>query len=488
MPGPRRNNTHALFFPCVALILLGTVLFSGCELLGDDPTPGFDEVDVISYDQHIQPIFDQRCASCHAEDAPDAGLRLDGWTWLIQGSNRGEAIIPFSADDSRMINMLNPVVPYPHPVDVGKQRVSEEEFGLLKRWIDEGAIGPLESSPFASSINLLYVTHEAEPAVSIIDTDAWLVVRKVHLEDFGFSSRARAHHVAVEPDGSFWSGSVGSTESSDAQGVLKFNRQNELAGQYQTQNPGRIVLHPLQDVLYVSRTLTSSDPRSILELRRSDLLALEIPVTFAGAHSLAIRPFGDYLFSSSADVDQMMIINLNNLDVQFHDIQGVKQGFSQFAISPDGSRMWGAGTQSNSIALFDISNPNLVVQRQSMFLGASPLDLTFLPNGSSLYVTVPNADKVSVLNTSLEMIDQEITHDGVQGPAGIATTENGHYIFVSNRNQLGAYPARYPMGEPLPPGTVVIIETSTNQVVKVLEVGPEPGLMGSRFVVPTFTN
>lgn len=58
-------------------------LFSGCELLGDDPTPGITDVEVIAYDQHIHTIFDSRCVSCHGASSPSAGLRLDGWTHLI---------------------------------------------------------------------------------------------------------------------------------------------------------------------------------------------------------------------------------------------------------------------------------------------------------------------------------------------------------------------------------------------------------------------
>lgn len=488
MPQADQIKFPSWIFSITGVAILAMIFATGCELLGDDPTPGIGDVDVISYQNHIQSIFDQRCTSCHGEVTPDVGLRLDGWTWLIQGSDFGEAIIPFSGDESLMIKMLDPSGPNPHPLDVGRDRLSEDEFGLLKRWVNEGAVGPLGSSPFASSLNLLYVTHESSPVITVMDTDAWLVVRRVDLEDFGFTSRARAHHVAVEPDGSFWYVSVGSLASSDAQGILKFNRQNELVGQYQTDNPGLIALHPNQDAMYVSRTQTSSDPRSLLELRRSDMLAVDIPVTFAAPHALAIRPFGDFLFSSSIDVDLMMIVSLANLDVQYYDIQGVKQEFNQFAISPDGSRMWGVGSKSNSVSLFDISDPNNIVQRQSIQVGGSPRDLTFVPDGSSLYVTVPDANRVIMLNANLGVVDAIVTDPGIQGPAGIATSSDGKYIFVSNQNLSGAYPARHSVGNVSSPGLVSIIDTSTNKVVKVVEVSPEAGLMGSRFVVPTFVN
>ncbi len=78
----------------------------GCELLGDDPTPGIGNVEEIAYQDHIQPIFDNRCAACHGGDRVEAGLRLESWPSLIQGSDFGEAIIPFSPGQSLMIKLL----------------------------------------------------------------------------------------------------------------------------------------------------------------------------------------------------------------------------------------------------------------------------------------------------------------------------------------------------------------------------------------------
>jgi hypothetical protein len=65
----------------------------------------------------------------------------------------------------------------------------------------------------------------------------------------------------------------------------------------------------------VSQNLNTSEPQSLVELRRSDMLALEIPTTFAGNHAFVIRPFGDFLSSSSVDIDQMVIVDLSSLEV-----------------------------------------------------------------------------------------------------------------------------------------------------------------------------
>ena len=460
---------------------------AGCELIGDDPTPGVSDVTDIKYEEHIQAIFNQRCVSCHAGQNPSAGLRLEGWTWLIQGSDFGEAIIPFSSEDSRMVKMLTSTSITPHPKDVGKSTLTDDEIGLLKRWIDEGAVGPLGASPFASSLNLLYVTHESSPKITVFDTDAWLVVRSLDLQDYGFSDRARAYHVAVEPDGSYFYVSIGSARASDKQVVAKFNRQNQLLAQYEMPNPGLLALHPNQNVLYVSRTAESSDPRSLVELRRTDFLPLHIPMSFAGNRALAMRPFGDFLYTSSMDVDQLAIVDLSNLTVAYVDITGIRQGFNQFAVGPAGNRMWGTGVFSNTVTLFDISNPSKIVQRQSLFTDGSPFDLTFIPNGSKVYVTVPTGNRIKVINTILELVEADIQHQGLQEPLGISTTQSGAYVFVSSRNQGGIYQARRVFEGEGAPGTISVIDTATDKVIKVIEVGSKPGTMGSRIVVPTFT-
>ena len=475
------GNYASVFAGCLALLF-----FSGCELLGDDPTPGVRDVEVISYETHIQSIFDARCTSCHGPDRSRAGLRLDDWSQLIQGSEFGEAIIPFSGTDSRLVKLVNPASNYAHPDNVGKEKLSSDEFELLKRWIDEGAVGPLGSSPFSSSLNLIYIAHDSEPTVTVVDSDAWLVVRRIHLEDYGFSNRARVHHVAVEPDGSFWYASIGSPRQEDVQTIAKFNRFNELIGKYDTLQPGLIALHPTQDVLYVSRLATSTSERSLLEIRRSDLAAVKVPISFASDHALAVGPSGDYLFSASIDVDQMSIVNLANLEVSYFDIKGVKHGFGQFAISPDGTRMWGAGIESKTVTLFDISNPLAVVQRQSLNVPGRPLALTFLPDASRVYITVPDGNRVSIVNTWLDLIESEIKHAAIQEPTGIATSVDGSYIFVTNRNSQGNFAPRHLFEGDTLPGTMVVIDTATETVVKAIELASQPGLIGSRVVVPTF--
>ena len=56
----------------------------------------------------------------------------------------------------------------------------------------------------AAALALLYVCNQNDATVSVIDLTTNKVVRTIDLTTLGFSKNAKPHHVAVEPDGSFW--------------------------------------------------------------------------------------------------------------------------------------------------------------------------------------------------------------------------------------------------------------------------------------------
>ncbi|MBT4052784.1 MAG: hypothetical protein HOE73_06810 [Bacteroidetes Order II. Incertae sedis bacterium] len=473
---------RSFFITLVFGVLLATVLVSGCDLLGDDLTPSIGNVDVIGFEPHIQPILDRQCASCHGGSRPRAGLSLEGWTQLIQGSEFGEVVIPFASEDSRMIQKLKRVGDDTHPFDQGKDRLSEDEVNLLTRWVDEGAIGPLGAVPFSNSINLAYIAHADEPYVSVLDMDAFVVVRRLDLTQHGFSERARVHHVAVEPDGAFWYASVGSYRIGDLEGVVKFNRDNGFVAQYEMDDPGLIALNPSEDAMIVSREFRSDGgPKNMIELRRSDLVAVQIPVSFEASHALAVRPQADYAFSASMAADQIVIVDLANLVVQYYPVAGVSHSFRDFAMAPNGRKMCGTGVTSGAVTLLSVSNPPHIQQRQSLNVGRDPHYLTYLPDASKVYVTVTGEDKVAVLDAYQEIIDKTITHPALKEPTGIVTSSDGRYVFVASKNTLGDFEGRDAVYGQKPPGTVVVIDTAQNEVVKVIEVGPGATTIGTRF-------
>ncbi|MEZ6121163.1 MAG: c-type cytochrome domain-containing protein [Pirellulaceae bacterium] len=110
------------------------------------------------FEQHVRPLLSSRCWDCHAEDVAESGLRMDSRQALLLGGERGPALKPGDAAGSLMILAVE------HgEADLQMpegDKLSAQEIGVLKKWIDEGAVWPnspeyvAESSKEAASGSL----------------------------------------------------------------------------------------------------------------------------------------------------------------------------------------------------------------------------------------------------------------------------------------------------------------------------------------------
>jgi WD40 repeat protein len=91
--------------------------------------------------KHIAPIFRKYCSACHNAKEAEGGLVLDDYAKLLQGGKRGAALVPKSAERSRMILMLTGKSKPSMPPE-GNDPPKAEEIALLRAWIDAGAKGP----------------------------------------------------------------------------------------------------------------------------------------------------------------------------------------------------------------------------------------------------------------------------------------------------------------------------------------------------------
>ena len=91
----------------------------------------------VDYKQDIQPLLAQKCYSCHGPEVQQAGLRLDLRQNALRGGDYGPVI---KIGDSAASKMIRRVV----DGDGGLQMpptgpLSDDEIGLLRAWIDQGA-------------------------------------------------------------------------------------------------------------------------------------------------------------------------------------------------------------------------------------------------------------------------------------------------------------------------------------------------------------
>jgi Planctomycete cytochrome C len=96
----------------------------------------FLKAETASYTHDIIPVLEKNCTSCHGLKKQKAGLRLDSYNLILQGSENGTIIKQGNAQDSELYRRLNL---NPNDDDFmpagGKPPLKPYEIELIKQWI-----------------------------------------------------------------------------------------------------------------------------------------------------------------------------------------------------------------------------------------------------------------------------------------------------------------------------------------------------------------
>ena len=100
------------------------------------PPPG-------DWDAKIHTIFSRYCRSCHGENNPQGGLRLDRFENALRGSDSGRVMVAGNSAASRLIRRLS--LPPDHAETMppkGLPRPTVEQIAMLADWIDRASSWP----------------------------------------------------------------------------------------------------------------------------------------------------------------------------------------------------------------------------------------------------------------------------------------------------------------------------------------------------------
>lgn len=332
--------------------------------------------------------------------------------------------------------------------------------------------------------NFLYVCNQDDATVSVIDMATNRVVRTVDLKELGFSANAKPHHVAVEPDGSYWY----VTLIGDGR-IVKLDSNDRMVGQVPFETPGMMALHPTEDLLFVGRSMTAvNPPQRIGVLRRSDMMLNELPVFFPRPHALALEPRSGTVYTASLAVNQMAAVKPEAEEVELIDVPGEAHALMQFAVSPDGRTLVVSAELSHHVLVFDITTPMSPRLTDEIEVGPQPFDPIFTPDGRWVYLGNKAANTVTVIDMSTRTVADVITGEGLAQPHGVATSRDGRFVYISNNNtgqahdMSGDHAAHAAAAAPAGRGTVVVIDTATREIVSVIEVGRNASGIGTRTV------
>jgi mono/diheme cytochrome c family protein len=92
----------------------------------------------VSFSKEIKPILETSCIKCHGRGKDKGGFRLDTRETTLKGGDSGPAILPGKSAESLLVSLVQGVDP-DNVMPRKGSRLTPEQIGLLRAWIDQGA-------------------------------------------------------------------------------------------------------------------------------------------------------------------------------------------------------------------------------------------------------------------------------------------------------------------------------------------------------------
>jgi DNA-binding beta-propeller fold protein YncE len=335
----------------------------------------------------------------------------------------------------------------------------------------------------AQQADLLYVCVQDDAKVAVVDMATRKVLRTIDFQKLGFPATAKPHYIVVEPDGSHWYVSL-----IGANRVLKMDRQDTIAGQYEMETPGMLAL-ATRGRLVATRSMSAvNPPKRIAIIDRKTMAGDELEVLFARPHPMAATSTG-FAYTGSLGVNQIATIDLtdagNGTGVKITNIPGPNHSFVQFVATRDGKTLIGTGDVSGQLLVFDVANaytaetPRLV---KSIDVGKMAFDPAYTPDEKFVWVPVKSTNEIVVVDAAAWKEVARIKDARLQQPQQIAFSTDGAWAFVTNNNKMDhmADPAHAGHEMPASDGMalLVVINVKTMKVDQAIPLGKNLTGMG----------
>lgn len=143
-----RVNAFAFAAVLFAVSLVTVSLVTGSAARAEDAdaaTPEATEEQLHFFERNVRPLLLESCTSCHGEEQQEAELRLDSRAAMLEGGDRGPAIIPGNSAESLLILAVlhdeDEDLEMPPELD----QLESNKIAALAKWIDDGAPWPADT-------------------------------------------------------------------------------------------------------------------------------------------------------------------------------------------------------------------------------------------------------------------------------------------------------------------------------------------------------
>ncbi len=101
----------------------------------------------VDFTAEVYPILKESCFACHGAQKQKGKYRCDTKEGAFKGTDYGPTIVPGRSEQSALIHMVCGLVDemlMPPPADKPGQseKLTNEQIGVLRAWIDQGAVWP----------------------------------------------------------------------------------------------------------------------------------------------------------------------------------------------------------------------------------------------------------------------------------------------------------------------------------------------------------
>ncbi|MBA3311764.1 MAG: DUF1553 domain-containing protein [Planctomycetaceae bacterium] len=118
---------------CMTPLLVGSLLATAAAASENE--------DRIDYERDIKPLLRERCYACHGALKQESALRLDNGELIRRGGDSGPAVEAGPSGTSLLLARVADSEPSSRMPPEGEP-LSGVQIGLIRRWIDEGAVSP----------------------------------------------------------------------------------------------------------------------------------------------------------------------------------------------------------------------------------------------------------------------------------------------------------------------------------------------------------
>ena len=468
-------------------------------ILGLPPVSGSGDRSItarptISYDAHIQPIFNSSCAvnACHVgpavapfshlpKTAHNPQFSLKTWLDIFYGEKENSIIVPYMSSKSFLVfhansdTLLAPVA-LPH-MPLGGFNLPSNQMTTLIRWIDEEAKNESGEVPFsASTAGRIISVCASEDLLAVTDIATNFVIRYVPV---GRASNpalpfGSPHHVKVDPQGEYFYVTL-----INSQQLWKFSTSTyELAGTVSIPfQPADLALSPTGDSAYVTSFSSATGLVTLVNTETMQILSsIQGPPFAVNPHGIILSNDATKAYVGNAGSGNMTVINIadNATSLVALDTLGNPFGSSVspylVAITPDDRYLFVTDyTQGGeNVLVFDLltdpSKPSHVIP-----IGGRSIHVAVTPDGSKAFVCNLTLNSVNVISIP-DFTVATIANVGKQ-PHGIIFTPDGITAYVTTENTLSPDPPHHPASGASGVSFVYVIDVQTLRVTQSIEVG-----------------